>query len=119
MGCAYGSGTTQVFLKKYFCSYKRSATIRYVQFEWEEAKARSNLRKHGISFELAVRVFADECRMERLDGCRSDEERWITTGLVEGTEMVIAYTLRGDVVRLISARRAERYEREEYWRGAV
>jgi uncharacterized DUF497 family protein len=87
-----------------------------VEFEWDSRKAASNLRKHGIPFPFAVRVFLDENRMERLDQDADDrEERWITVGIAEDLEIVVVYTLRAETVRIISARRANRNERQEYW----
>jgi uncharacterized DUF497 family protein len=44
------------------------------------------------------------------------EQRWITIGLVESVEIAVAYTVRGETIRLISARKAERHEREDYWK---
>jgi uncharacterized DUF497 family protein len=44
------------------------------------------------------------------------EQRWITIGLVDGVEIAVAYTVRGEAIRLISARKAERHEREDYWK---
>ncbi len=62
------------------------------------------------------RVFLDPNRIEWADTSGlSGESRWITIGLVEGFEVVVAYTLRGEAIRLISARKAERHEREDYW----
>lgn len=85
-------------------------------FEWDEAKAEINERKHGLSFEVAIDVFTDVNRTERLATHGSpSEERWTTTGLIEGTEVFVVYTMRGQAVRVISARRASRYEREAYW----
>ncbi len=63
--------------------------------------------------------FSDENRKERLDETSIEEERWITVGLVDGEEVVVVYTIRDGVTRLISARGADRYEREDYWRGSV
>jgi hypothetical protein len=87
-----------------------------VDFEWDASKAKSNERKHGVTFEFAVGVFADDDRIERLDAdSSSTEERWATTGLIEGMEIYVVYAVRGESVRIISARRASRYEREAYW----
>ncbi len=87
-----------------------------MEFEWNEAKARSNLRDHGVSFEYATLVFEDVARLERADS-RLDygEARWVTLGLVEGIELVVVYTLWRDRLRLISARKATTDERKEYW----
>ena len=82
-------------------------------------KTRANQKKHGVSFTLASEVFLDDCRKEKLDERSADEERWIVIGLVDGREIVVAFTLREEVVRLISARGADRHEREEYWNRKV
>lgn len=72
-----------------------------------------------MSFTFAAQAFLDEHRKERLDERSIDEERWIMVGLVDGQEIVIAYTMRDDITRLISARGADKYEREDYWYGPV
>jgi uncharacterized DUF497 family protein len=88
-----------------------------VNFEWDRRSARGNLRKHGISFEVAIAVFGDNDRIERVDASGlENEERWGTVGLVDGIEIYVLYTTSGGVLRLISARRARRHEREEYWK---
>jgi uncharacterized DUF497 family protein len=85
-------------------------------FEWDEAKASANLAKHAISFPDAVRVFDDLSRIEWLDDREHyGEARFVTIGLVEGREIVVVYTMRGENRRLIMARRATRVEREEYY----
>ena len=87
-----------------------------MDFEWDEKKAALNERKHTVSFRFATRVFLDPNRLEWADTRgHYGESRWITVGLVEGFEIAVAYTLRGGTVRLISARKAERHEREDYW----
>jgi len=87
-----------------------------MELEWDEEKAARNEQKHGVPFPFAARVFLDENRLEWADTRRHyGEPRWITIGLIEGFEIAVAYTLRGRVVRLISARKAERHEREDYW----
>jgi uncharacterized DUF497 family protein len=87
-----------------------------MNFEWDPRKAAQNERKHSVSFRYATRVFLDPNRLEWADTRTPHREpRWITIGLIEGCEMAVAYTLRGDTVRLISARKAERHEREDYW----
>ena len=87
-----------------------------MEFEWDEEKAAQNEKKHGIPFPFAARVFLDENRLEWADTRQEYEEpRWITIGLIEGFEIAVSYTLREDVIRIISARKAERHEREDYW----
>ena len=91
-----------------------------VDFEWDTAKAESNERKHGVSFDLAIEVFLDANRVERLDlDSTEDEERWAATGLVDADEIYVVYTMRGEVTRLISVRRANRHEREKYWNREI
>ena len=83
------------------------------QFEWDEAKAAANLRKHGVSFELASSVFGDPRILTLADATHSEsEERWFSIGLANnGVPMSVAY-LWTDVgaglikIRLITARRA-------------
>jgi uncharacterized protein len=89
-----------------------------VEFEWNERKAASNLRKHGISFPVATRVFLDPKRIEQVDDREAyGEDRFVTVGLVDGIELFVAYTLRTDSIRIISARKADRHESNEYWNG--
>jgi uncharacterized DUF497 family protein len=85
--------------------------------EWDDAKAADNLAKHGIAFELAIKAFKDPFGIEYLDE-RQDygEERLILIAMAEGSLLFVAYTEREDRVRLISARRATKYEHDEYYR---
>jgi len=87
-----------------------------MEFEWEPSKAKSNLRKHAIPFDYATRVFLDENRLEQVDS-RTDyrETRWITTGLIDNQEIVVVYTVRKETIRIISARKANCHERNDYW----
>ena len=89
-----------------------------MKFEWDEAKNRLNKVKHGVSFEVAARVFADPQRIERYDAGHSDEEdRWMTIGMVYPTILVVIYTERrnGEYFRLISARQANEKEQRAYY----
>ena len=87
-------------------------------FEWDPVKAESNLRKHGVGFEDAARVFLDPLRIETQDeGEAYGEHRWKTIGYVEPALLAVVYTLRGkddETIRLISARKADAYERAQY-----
>ncbi len=86
-----------------------------MQFEWDEEKAALNLKKHGVRFETAARVFCDENRIELFDSMHSDEEeRYNTIGMVDNILFVV-YTERKNRVRLISARPANRKERRLYY----
>ncbi len=85
-------------------------------FEWDEAKQEANLVKHGVDFVDAVEVFADPLRVERVDQRREyAEERRQVVGMVSGQALFVVYTLRGEVRRLISARRANSNERRAYY----
>ena len=83
-------------------------------FQWDEKKAKKNIRKHGVYFEDAALVFEDDNRIEYRDDEHSEEEdRWITVGMVNDIVTVV-YTERGEDIRLISARPANDEERSEY-----
>jgi len=85
-----------------------------VEFEWDERKARTNLRKHLVDFADAVTVFADNRAVTVTDE-DPDEERYATIGRdALGRELVVIYTVRGERIRIISARRATRRERADY-----
>lgn len=88
-------------------------------FEWDAAKAAANLRKHGISFELAVRVFADPFAISHQDRIEGDEQRWQTLGMADGVLLLlVAHTVRdedeGEIIRIISARAATRKEKRDH-----
>jgi uncharacterized protein len=90
-----------------------------MRFEWDDRKARANPAKHGVSFELAERVFADPLHLSRQDRRVDGEERWQTLGMVStDLLLLVAHTYEeheGDeVVRVISARRATAQERRRY-----
>jgi uncharacterized protein len=85
------------------------------RFEWDPAKAVTNLRKHSVNFETAARVFADPHALVEQDRIENGEERWQTIGVVEGVVMLmVAHTVREEdkieVIRIVSARRANRRE---------
>ena len=74
----------------------------------DDAKAASNHRRHKITFEQARDVFADPFIVEWIDeGQDEHEQRFNALGMVEGRLLFVAYTMRGDAIRIISARRAE------------
>ncbi len=84
-------------------------------FEWDADKAAQNFTKHRILFEYASRVFLDPYRLEIRDN-RVDygEIRYKTIGMVQERLLVVIYTIRGENIRIISARRAEAYEKRQY-----
>jgi uncharacterized protein len=85
-------------------------------YEWDEEKARSNVRKHGIEFADAVGVFEDERAGTRKDVLTAvDEQRYLTLGRDRlGRLIVVAYTWRGGRIRVFSARKATASERRKY-----
>jgi len=84
-------------------------------FEWDDAKAASNWLDHGIRFETARDVFRDAFAIEWTDEGHDDaEERFVTIGMVENRLLFVSYTLRGERIRIISAREAEPRERRRY-----
>ena len=90
-----------------------------IHFEWDAAKAVANLRKHGVSFDLASLAFADPFALIAQDRFEGGEYRWQTLGLVEGCLLLlVAHTVTDadgtEVVRIISARKATRKERQRY-----
>ncbi|MDB5562264.1 MAG: hypothetical protein JWN11_1682 [Hyphomicrobiales bacterium] len=93
-----------------------------MEFEWDEEKNRANIAKHGIAFEDAAYVFDDPFALIELQGFVDSEERWQAIGSVNDVQIFfVAYTHRDEfsgheVVRMISARRANRLERQRYER---
>ena len=85
-------------------------------FEWDANKARSNLAKHGVSFEEAATVFGDPLSLTIPDPAHSRvENRFIIIGQSHQRELlVVVHTERGDNIRVISARRASKRERKAY-----
>lgn len=94
-----------------------------IRFSWNAAKAASNLKKHGVSFETATRAFFDPFALTEQDRIEGGERRWQTLGVVEGhLLLLVAHAVSEDdtagesieVIHIISARRAERKERRRY-----
>ena len=86
-------------------------------FEWDDEKAALNWRRHGVAFSRAVLAFRDPFALEWIDD-REDygEERINLLGRCEGVLLHVTYTERSERIRLISARRAERHEQDDYYR---
>lgn len=90
-------------------------------FEWDPVKAKSNLKKHGISFEEASEIFLDPLQLSMPDNEHSEqEERWITLGNTQAHKLrlvvhtFITYHQDQVTVRIISARPATRHEQKQY-----
>ncbi|HKC65520.1 MAG TPA: BrnT family toxin [Pyrinomonadaceae bacterium] len=87
-----------------------------MEFEWNPEKAKSNLRKHRVSFDEAATAFNDILSFTFDDEAHSDvERRYVPLGMShQGRILVVAHTMRGEKVRIISARKATSRERKWY-----
>lgn len=94
-----------------------------IRFEWDPSKAAGNVRKHGVSFEIAMRVFADPFALMAQDRIEGGELRWYTLGMVDDyVLLLVAHTTQEvdeggepvEIIRIISARAADRKERRRY-----
>src|ERR1017187_1417631 len=101
------------------CPTAPVSMLLYVQvrFEWDEAKSHQNRRKHGVDFEVAALVFDDPNHRSKQDRFVNGEERWQTIGLVNELLLVCHTWIEEDVVRIVSARKANRTERNRYYHG--
>lgn len=85
-----------------------------MEYEWDRAKARSNVRKHGVDFADAATVFNDDFAMT-VPGDDLEEERFITIGMdALARVLVVVYAWREEDIRIISARKANKRERMQY-----
>ena len=91
-----------------------------IRFEWDDAKAKHNLRKHGVAFDDAVAAFTDPFAIMKQDRIEGGEQRWQTLGMVgDYVVLLVAHTVSEpdegtEVIRIISARAADRKERKRY-----
>jgi len=88
-----------------------------MHFEWDEQKNQINIRKHGLDFADALAVFAGVTFTFEDDRFDYEEQRFITLGMLAGKVVVIAHTERDDKVRIISMRKATKYEQKLYFQG--
>ena len=88
-------------------------TIVEGDFEWDAAKARANARKHGVTFEEATTVFDDPNALDAPD--RYDPERFVIIGVSSRSRLLfVVHAIRGERIRIISARRASTAQRRIY-----
>lgn len=85
-----------------------------MEFEWDERKASANLHKHRIDFHDAIQVFLDPNRLDDEDYSTS-EDRYRTIGLMRGRVIFVVYAWREERIRIISARKATKHERQKYY----
>ena len=88
-----------------------------MEIEWDNNKAASNLIKHKINFEDAKNIFLDPNRLEREDKRDYDETRIQVIGIVNQVVLFVVYTKRNGKNRIISARRANKNERRQYYQS--
>ncbi|MBM3504767.1 MAG: BrnT family toxin [Alphaproteobacteria bacterium] len=89
-----------------------------MEFEWDEHKSASTRARRGFGFDYVVRVFLDPERIDRVDDRRDyGEIRYQTIGRIGDRVFMIAYTVRGKRIRIISARRAHDHEERTYRQG--
>jgi len=87
------------------------------RFEWDNVKAASNWRDHGVTFDQAAKAVSDAFAIETLDDREAyGEERINLLGMCDGVILHVTYTQRGERIRIISARRARRHEQNNYYR---
>ncbi len=85
------------------------------EFEWDDLKAATNHAEHGVTFDMARLVFRDPFAIDWFDERRDyGEDRYAIIGMAEGRLLYVAFTMRGDHTRIISARGAEPHERRQY-----
>ena len=88
-----------------------------MEIEWDNDKAASNFIKHRIDFEDAKNIFLDPNRLEREDKRDYGETRIQLIGMVNQVVLFVVYTKRNGRCRIISARRANKNERRQYYQG--
>jgi uncharacterized DUF497 family protein len=87
------------------------------EFEWDADKEAANLQKHEVSFTQAAAAFMDPFAVDWVDEREDyDEERVILLGMTDGSVLTVVYTDRDTRIRIISARRASKYEQQIYYR---
>jgi hypothetical protein len=99
----------QFLARSYSCSYKLT-----MGFQWHEDKSASNEAKHGISFLQAAQIFRGRILKRPDDRKDYGEQRFVALGSYDGEVLCVVFTMRDGDIRLISARKANRHEREEY-----
>ncbi len=86
-----------------------------MEFEWDEAKRLVNIRKHGIDFIDVPDVFNEDTVTVEDNRYDYGEQRFVTFGLLQGRVVAVVHTKRGDSTRIISARKATKYEQRTYF----
>ena len=88
-----------------------------MEFEWDEKKRKSNIKKHGFDFIDTIKVFKGATFTFEDDRFDYGEHRFITLGMLEGIVVVIAHSEKDEIVRIISMRKATKNEQKIYYKG--
>jgi uncharacterized protein len=90
-----------------------------MRFEWDGDKAESNLLKHGIKFEEAITIFTDPYLLftEDFNHSKQEEREWAIGEAENSSVVVVIFTMRGEQIRIISARKATKVEHKRYEEG--
>ena len=100
-------------------AHKYNVHMKQLEFQWDPKKNRKNIRKHGVSFEEAKTVFYDEYALQFFDPDHSDDEdRFLLLGISFKLRTIIAchcFREEETVVRIISAKKADKGETQDYW----
>jgi uncharacterized protein len=86
-----------------------------MKFEWDETKRKSNIKKHGIDFVDAPMIFAGYTLTISDNRYDYGEERFVTFGILDGRVVAVAHTETEELIRIISIRKATRYEEKVYF----
>jgi len=108
-------GNPGIFAKQLHCSYTKF--VKKLRFEWDSRKSAANKRKHGVSFEEAQTVFYDDRAILIEDDEDDEEDRFVLLGISAALRMLVVchcYREKDSVIRIISARKANRTERKDY-----
>lgn len=93
-----------------------SSIDKEIKYEWDENKNLANIKKHGVSFELAAECYLDRNAIESYDNDHSDkEDRWILIGKARERLITVVYTNRQNAIRIVSARKSTEKERKIYY----
>jgi len=87
------------------------------RYQWDAKKAEQNWRKHSVTFDHAVTAIEDQFAIEDIDEYEA-EERWNLLGVCDAVILHVTYTMRGECIRIISARRATPHEQDRYRKSA-
>ena len=111
-----GSVSIHLFSRSFLLRLLYNRTYNWpVAYEWNPAKAAENFQKHGVLFAHACSSLEDERALTFEDSPTEDERRWVCLGMDGlGRILTVVYAWRNDKIRLISARRATRRERDQY-----